>query len=93
MLKKARLRIALIEVHTSDAIKRFAALAVPQIEYRPSLLWMAHRLLRVDSKPIDALVDMTNYAMLDMSQPMHAFDADCIPSKMLACVLRAMVSN
>ncbi len=73
-----------VEVQTSDVVKRFAALAVPQVEYRSSLLWMAHRLLRVDSKPIDALVDMTNYAMLDMSQPMHAFDADCIPSKKLA---------
>lgn len=72
-----------IVMHPTEGVKRFAAIAVPQIQYTPSLLWMAHRLLRVDSKPIDAIVDITNYAMLDTSQPMHAFDAGCIPSHTL----------
>ncbi len=72
-----------IIIHPTEGIKRFAAVGIPRIEYRPSILWMAHRLLRVDSKPIDAIVDVTNYVMLDMSQPMHAFDADCIPNKIL----------
>lgn len=72
-----------VELDAGHAIKRFAAVALPSISYTPSLLWMAHRLLRVESKPIDALVDMTNYVMLDTSQPMHAFDADTIPSHTL----------
>ena len=45
------------------------------------MLWMAIRLLRVDTRPIDFLVDATNYAMFDTGQPIHAFDADFITSK------------
>lgn len=82
--KEGKTEHCTVEVQTSDVIKRFSALGVSKVEYTPSLLWMAHRLLRVDSKPIDALVDMTNYVMLDTSQPMHAFDAGCIESKTLA---------
>ncbi len=42
---------------------------------------MLTRLSRVDVRTIDALVDFTNYVMLDLSQPMHAFDADRLASK------------
>ncbi|TET06473.1 phenylalanine--tRNA ligase subunit beta [Candidatus Dependentiae bacterium] len=70
-----------IQVKDLSACKRFAGLYIEQIEQRPSLLWMAHRLLRVDGKPIDAIVDTTNYVMLDLSQPMHAFDVATISSK------------
>jgi phenylalanyl-tRNA synthetase beta chain len=62
---------------------RFAGLLVPDIENRPSLLWMALRLARVDTRPMLALVDFTNYVMLDISQPMHAFDADKLQAKEL----------
>lgn len=72
-----------VRIDVPKQVKRFGALAIPRIDHTPSLLWMAHRLLRVDSKPIDTLVDVTNYVMLDMSQPMHAFDAACIESNML----------
>lgn len=69
---------ASIEDTTCD---RFACLSIPTIERKPSLLWMALRLARVDSKPIDMIVDSTNYVMLDISQPMHAFDADKLHGK------------
>ncbi len=55
---------------------RFAAQHIARIDYTPSLLWMAHRLARVDARAIDAIVDTTNYVMFDIGQPMHAFDAD-----------------
>ncbi len=61
--------------------KRFAGLYVPSVSYSPSLLWMVSRLSRVDNRSINAIVDMTNYVMLDTSQPMHAFDADRLPNK------------
>lgn len=61
--------------------RRFSGLAIPQITYRPSLPWMAARLARIDMRPIDALVDMTNYVMNDIGQPMHAFDGDTLTNK------------
>lgn len=63
-------------VETKALVSRFAGVYIPQITYTPSLLWMATRLSRIDSRSINAIVDGTNYVMFDTSQPMHAFDAD-----------------
>lgn len=60
------------------AAKRFAGMYFADVQAQPSVLWMMHRLVRIDARPIDALVDMTNYAMYDWGQPMHAFDAAAI---------------
>jgi phenylalanyl-tRNA synthetase beta chain len=65
----------------AHACTRFAGLTIPDITYRPPLIQMALRLARVDARPIDAIVDCTNYVMLETSQPMHAFDAKTISSK------------
>jgi len=62
---------------------RFAAQHIANIEYKPSLLWMAHRLARIDARAIDAIVDTTNYVMFDIGQPMHAFDADTLADNRL----------
>lgn len=60
---------------------RFGAWYVRNVENRPSDLFMAARLARVDGRPIDAIVDATNYAMFDVGHPMHAFDAQALGSK------------
>ncbi len=73
-----------ITLPDNKACSRFAGLYIPEIKNQSSLLWIASRLLRVDSKPIDMIVDLTNYVMLDMSQPMHAFDAAKLPSNAIA---------
>ena len=62
-------------------IKRVAGLYVDHIEQSSSLLNIAHRLARIDGRPIDAIVDATNYVMFDLGQPMHAFDLSKIPTK------------
>ncbi len=61
--------------------KRFAGLYLPTIDYSASLLWMVIRLTRTNNRPIDAIVDSANYVMLDLSQPMHTYDANKIKDK------------
>ncbi len=70
-----------IIVENPAVCKRFAGLYIPTINYRASLLWMAIRLSRTNNRPIDAVVDSANYVMLDMSQPMHTYDASKIENK------------
>lgn len=62
---------------------RLAALYCNDITHKASQIWMAMRLARVDSKPINTIVDITNYVMFDLSQPMHVFDAANFPGKKL----------
>jgi phenylalanyl-tRNA synthetase beta chain len=69
-----------VTLQKNDACRRFAALYVPEVVYKPSSLWMALRLARVDVRPLNAIVDATNYTMLDLSEPLHAFDADKLAS-------------
>ena len=62
---------------------RIAALYCNKINNKASQIWMAMRLARVDSRPINTIVDCTNYVMFDISQPMHVFDAANFPDKNL----------
>jgi len=59
----------------SKTCKRFAGVYIAHIENNASSLLMALRLARIDARPIDLVVDATNYGMYDWGQPMHAFDA------------------
>ncbi len=67
-----------IAIEAQDICSRFAGLYISQVESQPSHVRMASRLARVEGKPIDAMVDITNYVMLDLGHPMHAFDADIL---------------
>ncbi len=70
-----------IENKAPQACSRFTGLFINQIQNRPSNLFIASRLLKVGSRPINALVDLTNYVTQDWSQPVHAYDAEKIAEK------------
>lgn len=67
----------------SNHCKRLASLYVDHITNLPSQLWMTIRLLRVEMRGINNLVDLTNYVMLDLGQPMHVFDAKLLSQNQL----------
>jgi len=70
-----------VENKVPKACLRFSTLYFDSIDNKPSNLFMALRLARVGTKPINSIVDLTNYTMLDWSQPMHAFDSQKISGK------------
>lgn len=64
-----------IKNEATAACSRFTATRFTAVEHKASPIAMAFRLLRVGAKPINALVDLTNYVMFDWGQPVHAYDA------------------
>ena len=71
-------RIIEVEVQAGELVPRFSGLSIDNIRIGPSPLWVQHRLTRVGLRPINNMVDLTNYVMLELGQPMHAFDTDQI---------------
>ena len=67
-----------IEVHDSDLCPRFTARLFEDVRLGPSPPWLKARLMAAGQRPINNVVDITNYAMLLTGQPMHAFDADLV---------------
>lgn len=70
-----------VEVKNTDICKRYTAITIKDVEIKDSPLWLQNRLLSVGIKPVNNVVDATNYVMLDIGQPLHAFDYDKIDSK------------
>lgn len=67
-----------IEVKDNDLCKRYYAKVVKDIKISQSPLWVQRRLIEAGVRPINNIVDITNYVMLEMGQPIHAFDLDMI---------------
>lgn len=60
----------------TDSVKRFMAVAVDNIEVKQSPLWLKAALVAMGAKPVNSIVDATNYVMLQTGQPTHAYDYD-----------------
>lgn len=67
-----------IEVHDKDLCKRYYARVVKDIKLKSSPAWIQRRLIESGVRPINNIVDITNYVMLELGQPIHAFDLDKI---------------
>ncbi|MFG0419475.1 phenylalanine--tRNA ligase subunit beta [Pseudomonas sp. zjy_8] len=64
-----------VEVSAPAACPRYLGRVIRNVDLsKPTPLWMVERLRRSDVRSIDAAVDVTNYVMLELGQPMHAFD-------------------
>lgn len=67
-----------VSVKDTDLCPRYCARVVKNIKVGPSPKWMQRRLASVGIRPINNLVDITNYVMEEYGQPMHAYDLDTI---------------
>jgi len=67
-----------VTVENTDLCPRYCARVVKNIKIGPSPKWMQRRLASVGIRPINNLVDITNYVMEEYGQPMHAYDLDTI---------------
>ncbi len=65
-----------LEVRAPDLCPRYTARVVRRVKVGPSPRWLAERLVLAGMRPINNIVDVTNYCMLELGQPLHAFDYD-----------------
>jgi phenylalanyl-tRNA synthetase beta chain len=70
---------ASVAVEVPELCPRFTARVFTDVEVGPSPLWLKARLTAAGQRPINNVVDITNYVMLLTAQPLHAFDLDRVP--------------
>jgi phenylalanyl-tRNA synthetase beta chain len=63
-----------VEIEDLELCPRYSALVFENVTVKPSPLWLQSRLTAIGLNPINNLVDLTNYIMAELAQPMHAFD-------------------
>jgi phenylalanyl-tRNA synthetase beta chain len=67
-----------IQIQELDLCPRYSALVFENVKVQPSPYWLQARLTAIGLNPINNIVDMTNFIMSEIAQPMHAFDADLL---------------
>jgi len=70
-----------ITVENPEACRRYSGLTITGITVADSPAWLKNRLIAVGLRPINNIVDITNFILMELGQPLHAFDADQITGK------------
>ena len=73
--------LAQVTIEDADLCPRYTASVITGISIRPSPQWLQERLNRAGLRPINNVVDVTNYVMLEFNQPLHAFDLDTVTDR------------
>ncbi len=67
-----------VEIENTEACKRYACVSITDCEVKESPEWLQDKLKVIGLRPINNIVDITNYVMMAYGQPMHCFDADMV---------------
>ncbi len=70
-----------VEIENTDACRRYVGLSITDCEVKESPEWLKNKLNVIGLRPINNIVDITNYIMMAYGQPMHCFDADMVEGK------------
>ena len=67
-----------VKIENTEACKRYACVSVTDCEVKESPDWLKNKLTTIGLRPINNIVDITNYVMMALGQPLHCFDADMV---------------
>ena len=67
-----------VEIENTEACKRYACVSITGCEVKESPAWLKEKLSVIGLRPINNIVDITNYVMMALGQPLHTFDADMV---------------
>ena len=74
-----------VEIVAADLCPRYCATLINGVKIADSPVWMQQRLVAGGMRPINNIVDITNFVMLEYGQPLHSFDYDRIQGKKISC--------
>ncbi|MEN9445023.1 MAG: hypothetical protein RIS47_1914, partial [Bacteroidota bacterium] len=72
------LRIIPVEIRNAEACPRYSGLTISGLQIAESPVWLKNKLLSIGQRPINNVVDVTNFVLNELGHPLHAFDADKI---------------
>ncbi len=85
----ARVRVSIEDGDARRRCRRYCGLRIDRVKVGPSPAWLRHLLLAVGSRPINNIVDITNYILFDLGQPLHAFDRERIEGEQIIVRMRS----